>query len=140
LQTIPGLAGAPDVAVEVIGAKPSTSGRPAILHIHGGGMISGRARNMTAFCQTLSAEFDAVVVNVDYRLAPETPFPGPVLDNYAALEWMAANAEITRHRSRADRRDGESAGGGACSAGRAYGARSRQGAGPPPRHALSDAR
>ena len=92
LQTIPGLAGAPDVAVEVIGAKPSTSGRPAILHIHGGGMISGRARNMTAFCQTLSAEFDAVVVNVDYRLAPETPFPGPVFDNYAALEWMAANA------------------------------------------------
>lgn len=40
----------------------------------------------------LAAEFDCVVVNVDYRLAPETAFPGPVEDNYAALKWLHSNA------------------------------------------------
>ncbi|MBN8816251.1 MAG: alpha/beta hydrolase [Sphingomonas sp.] len=111
LQSIPGRRGDPDVAIQVIGAKPGVT-RPAMLHIHGGGMISGRAQNMTAFCQTIAAEFDCVVVNVDYRLAPETPFPGPVEDNYAALVWLHRNAAalgVDRTRIAVM---GESAGGG----------------------------
>lgn len=92
LLTTPGPRGAPDVRVELIGAKPSGPARPAILHIHGGGFVSGRARNLTAFCQQLASEFDCVVVNVDYRLAPETPYPGPVEDNYAALTWLHRQA------------------------------------------------
>jgi acetyl esterase/lipase len=40
----------------------------------------------------LAIEHDCVVVSVDYRLCPETPFPGPQEDNYAALRWLADNA------------------------------------------------
>lgn len=112
MQIVPASSGVPPVPIEVIGAKSSSRARPAILHIHGGGMISGRARNMTAFSQTLSAEFDAVVVNVDYRLSPETPYPGPVLDNYAALEWMVKNAAQLGIDPARIAIMGESAGGG----------------------------
>lgn len=112
LRTIRGPAGAPPVAIELISPGPSATLRPAILHIHGGGMISGRARNLTAFCQSLAAEFGAVVINVDYRLSPETPYPGPVLDNYAALEWMAANAQSLGIDPARIAVMGESAGGG----------------------------
>lgn len=112
-RTIPGRRGDPDVAIQLIGAKPGASTlRPAILHIHGGGMVSGRAQNMTAFCQTVADEFDCVIVNVDYRLAPETPYPGPVEDNYAALAWLDAHAAtlgVDRARIAVM---GESAGGG----------------------------
>lgn len=117
-RTVPGPPGAPPVAVEVIGAFASAEARagaprrPAILHIHGGGMISGRARNMTAFSQSLAETFDAVVVNVDYRLAPETPWPGPVLDNVAALEWMVAQADELGIDPARIAVMGESAGGG----------------------------
>lgn len=112
LRTIPGPASAPPVTIELISPGPSATPRPAILHIHGGGMISGRARNLTAFCQKLVEEFGAVVVNVDYRLAPETPYPGPVLDNYAALEWIAANAQSLGIDPARIAVMGESAGGG----------------------------
>jgi acetyl esterase/lipase len=92
LLTVPGRRGDPGVPVELIGAAPKGQLRPAILHIHGGGFVSGKARNLTAFCQQLASEFDCVVVNVDYRLAPETPYPGPVEDNYAALAWLHREA------------------------------------------------
>ncbi|MES2042685.1 MAG: alpha/beta hydrolase [Pseudomonadota bacterium] len=112
-RTVPGKRGDPDVAIQLIGAKAGTPApRPAILHIHGGGMVSGRAQNMTVFCQTIAAEFDCVVVNVDYRLSPETPYPGPVEDNYAALAWLYRNAAalgVDRTRIAVM---GESAGGG----------------------------
>ncbi len=88
IRMIPGRAGDPDVPVEVIGIRSADRPRPAILHLHGGGFVSGRARNLTTFCQQLSTEFDCVVVNVDYRLSPETAYPGPVEDNYAALKWL----------------------------------------------------
>ncbi|WP_298291250.1 alpha/beta hydrolase fold domain-containing protein [Novosphingobium sp.] len=112
MQIVPASSGVPPVPIEVIGAKLSSRPRPAILHIHGGGMVSGRARNSTAFSQMLAAEFDAVVVNVDYRLSPETPFPGPVLDNYAALEWMVKNASQLGIDTTRIAIMGESAGGG----------------------------
>ncbi|MGI4880204.1 MAG: alpha/beta hydrolase, partial [Janthinobacterium lividum] len=76
-RNVPGRRGDPPVAVQVIGVRPGAAPRPAILHIHGGGMVSGRAQNNTGFCQTVAAELDCVIVNVDYRLSPETPFPGP---------------------------------------------------------------
>jgi acetyl esterase/lipase len=112
VRTIPGPKGAPEVGIELIGVRQRAAPAPVVLHIHGGGMISGRARNLTAFCQALAAEFDCVVVNVDYRLAPETPFPGPVEDNYAALAWIAAHAAELGIDPRRIAVMGESAGGG----------------------------
>jgi acetyl esterase len=67
--------------------------RPAILHIHGGGMVIGSAHGFRRGAAAMAIAGDAVVVSVDYRLAPETPFPGPQEDCYAALLWLFANAD-----------------------------------------------
>ena len=111
-RTVPGAAGAPPVPVVVIGAKAGGARRPAILHIHGGGMILGRVADTIVASQRLAAELDCLVVEVDYRLAPETPFPGPLEDCYSALSWLYDNAAalgVDRARIAVM---GESAGGG----------------------------
>ncbi|MFN7107362.1 MAG: alpha/beta hydrolase [Brevundimonas sp.] len=112
-RTAPGLRGQPDVGFELIGAKPAgASLRPAIVHIHGGGFILGRVGDTTVMCQALATEFDCVVANVDYRLAPETQFPGPMEDCYAVLSWVHAHAEALGVDPARVAVMGESAGGG----------------------------
>lgn len=111
LRSIPGASGDPDVPVVVIGQR-SAKPRPAILYIHGGGYILGRAVYAIAFCQEMATRHDCLVVSVDYRLAPETRFPGALEDNYAALRWIHDNADqlgVDRKRIAVM---GESAGGG----------------------------
>jgi acetyl esterase/lipase len=89
--TVPGPQGAPDVAVEV--SRPSTTGPvPAVLWIHGGGYVLGSAEQDRPKAERFAAELGHVVVSVDYRLAPETPYPGPVEDCCAALTWLHDNA------------------------------------------------
>ena len=111
-RMIPGAAGAPDVHVVVIGVAAEAPPRPAVLHIHGGGYIVGTVAEDIASLQRLSAAQGCVVVSVDYRLAPETRFPGSLEDNYAALRWLYANAkELGVDRNRIALL-GESAGGG----------------------------
>jgi acetyl esterase/lipase len=100
-RTIPGAAGAPDVHIVVIGVVKDAPPRPAVLHIHGGGYIVGSAAEDIASLQQLSAAHGCAVVSVDYRLAPETRFPGSLEDNYAAVRWLHANAVelgVDRHR------------------------------------------
>ncbi|MEO6093705.1 MAG: alpha/beta hydrolase [Novosphingobium sp.] len=84
----------PDGAVSVFwfDPEPSAKDRPALLHIHGGGMVIGSARLMPHGPSTLAASIGLPVASVEYRLAPETPFPGPQEDCYAALAWMARDA------------------------------------------------
>ncbi|MFF1903519.1 alpha/beta hydrolase [Kitasatospora sp. NPDC058218] len=96
-RTVPGPAGSPDVAVRVYrptgsGTGEGGAGRPGILYIHGGGMITGSVRTDHRQVLPLVEAVDAVVVSVDYRLAPEHPHPAPVEDCYAALCWMADHA------------------------------------------------
>jgi acetyl esterase/lipase len=111
-RRIPGPPGAPDVNVIVIGAAADSAPRPGILHIHGGGYIVGSAAGSIEPLQRLCASHGCVAVSVDYRLAPETPFPGSLEDNYAALRWLHANArELGIDRGRIGLL-GESAGGG----------------------------
>ncbi|MFP5205684.1 MAG: alpha/beta hydrolase [Acidobacteriota bacterium] len=107
---VPGAKGAPDVRVYVVGDSPGAS-KPAVLHIHGGGYIlmSGA---ITPAETELAKELDCVVVSVDYRLAPETKFPGSLEDNYAALRWMNENAKQLGIDTSRIAVKGESAGGG----------------------------
>ncbi len=110
-QMIPGPAGAPQVKVYVCGDAPGAS-KPAILHIHGGGYILGSAFGSRHDIQDLATAHNCVAVTVEYRLAPETRFPGSLEDNYAALRWMHTNAkELGIDVSRIAVK-GESAGGG----------------------------
>lgn len=112
-RTVPGPKGAPDVPIIVINSG-SRSGalRPAILHIHGGGYTGGAAAQSIPAQQTLAAALDCVIATVDYRLAPGTPFPGSLEDNYAALAWLRGNAAELGVDAARIAVMGESAGGG----------------------------
>ncbi|ELZ42143.1 alpha/beta hydrolase fold-3 domain protein [Halorubrum californiense DSM 19288] len=62
----------------------------ALVHLHGGGWTLGTLDSVDGICRELSDRADAVVVSVDYRLAPEHPFPVAVDEAAAAVEWVAA--------------------------------------------------
>jgi acetyl esterase/lipase len=82
-----------------------------LLHMHGGGFMMTDPMLMTQL-QGIATDCHCVVVSVDYRLAPETRYPGSLEDNYAALKWVHAHAEeLGMDRSRIAV-GGESAGGG----------------------------
>src|SRR6478735_252949 len=66
--------------------------RPVVLNFHGGGFALGSARQCDWICSIVAADVDAVVVSVDYRLAPAHKFPAAVEDCYDALIWTAAHA------------------------------------------------
>ena len=107
---------APDVRVIVTRPKAAGTGHPGILHIHGGGYVMGTAEMTVPTDAAYATQFGATVVSVDYRLAPETPHPGPVEDCYAALAWMHAQAaELGVDRGRIAV-TGASAGGGLAAA------------------------
>ena len=70
----------------------SRTPRPVVLNFHGGGFVLGSARQCDWSCSIVAKELDAVVVSVDYRLAPTHRFPAGVEDCYDALQWTAAHA------------------------------------------------
>lgn len=89
---------------------------PAIYHIHGGGYVGGAAAPLEFMHRPMAEALGCVIVTVDYRLAPETPHPGPVEDCYAGLAWLFANAlELNVDPARIGVM-GESAGGGLAAA------------------------
>ena len=63
-----------------------------IVWIHGGGWIMGNLTSYDPLCRALANRAGAVVASVDYRLAPESQFPGPVEDCEAALRWVASRS------------------------------------------------
>jgi acetyl esterase/lipase len=110
---VPGPAGAPDVRVVVYSPPGGTSGlKPGYLHIHGGGYVMGSPEMFDMQSRVVVRDVGCVVVSVDYRLAPDTPHPGPVEDCYAALKWFYANAASLGVDAKRIAIGGESAGGG----------------------------
>jgi acetyl esterase/lipase len=97
-RTVPGPEGGPDVALIVIRPTTTAAPAPALYHVHGGGMFGGSARDALGSVLDLAEVVGAAVVSVDYRLAPETPHPGPVEDCYAGLVWTAAEGGFDRDR------------------------------------------
>jgi acetyl esterase len=66
--------------------------RPVVVNIHGGGFVFGSARQGDWTCSIVADELDAVVVSVDYRLAPTHRFPAAIEDCQDALAWVAEEA------------------------------------------------
>ena len=91
-EMVPASGEQPAVPV-VVYDRPGRS-RPsgALLWIHGGGLVMGTPAVSDDVCSRFASELDLVVVSVDYRLAPEHPFPAGLHDCFAALEWLHANA------------------------------------------------
>ncbi|TVY52508.1 Carboxylesterase NlhH [Lachnellula cervina] len=71
---------------------PAKEPRNAIYYIHGGGMILGTRHLMLQEAFPWAKELDAVLISVEYRLAPEHPHPAPVEDCYAGLKWVSENS------------------------------------------------
>jgi acetyl esterase len=113
---ISGPDGAPDVPLRIF--KPAGSGAnlPAIFHMHGGGYVAGSATMMDLANAARAVQYQAVLVSVDYRLAPDHPFPCAIEDCYAGLRWLAANAGHLGVNPDRIAIMGESAGGGLAAA------------------------
>lgn len=90
-------------------ARPAS---PALLWMHGGGMIIGSPQQNDRAMFDLVRELGIVVVSVDYRLAPQHPFPAPLDDCHAALKWTHANPHVLGIDPERIAIGGESAGGG----------------------------
>ena len=86
---------------------------PALLWIHGGGYVTGSAAMNDRAVRKMAAHLGALAASVEYRLAPEHPYPAALDDCYAALQWLAARDDIDRRRILIA---GKSAGGGLAAA------------------------
>jgi acetyl esterase/lipase len=91
-RLVPGRNGDPDVAVRVHRERGVTEPRPALISIHGGGYVIGSHLGDDGRFDKWSPALRCTGISVGYRLAPETPFPGPLEDCYTALAWAYRNA------------------------------------------------
>src|SRR5215218_4785094 len=102
-----------DVSVHVFRPASARPRSPALMWIHGGGMVLGDAAQDSGFCRRIADQLNIVVVSVEYRRAPEHPFPMPLEDCYTALQWLARQPDIDPARIAVG---GASAGGGLAAA------------------------
>ncbi|MFF7356654.1 MULTISPECIES: alpha/beta hydrolase fold domain-containing protein [Streptomyces] len=93
-RAVPGPDGAPDISLLLCRPARTRSAAPlpVLYHVHGGGMMLGTCRAGVDQPLAWARELGAVVVSVEYRLAPEHPHPAPVEDVYAGLLWTAGHA------------------------------------------------
>ncbi|NUO46292.1 MAG: alpha/beta hydrolase [Streptomyces sp.] len=117
-RTVPGPEDAPEISLLICrpAAPPTAGPRPVVYHVHGGGMVIGNNRVGVDVPLAWAKETDAVVVSVEYRLAPEHPHPAPVEDVYAGLVWTAEHAAELGADPERIVIAGASAGGGLCAA------------------------
>jgi acetyl esterase/lipase len=91
-RAVPGPEGAPDISVRIYRPVNASGTLPGVYFIHGGGMVLGNVEGESAVAEQVCEQVGAVVVSVEYRLAPEDPHPAQSEDCYAGLVWMARNA------------------------------------------------
>jgi len=92
-RMVPGPEGAPDIRVRIYRPADTSGALPGLYWIHGGGMVIGRLEDEDLRVKALVEQVGCVAVSVDYRLAPEHPYPAPVEDCYAALVWASERAD-----------------------------------------------
>lgn len=102
-----------NVSVRVLRPRGADGLRPGVLFIHGGGYLIGSAAMGDGMCRTIVARLGAVAASVEYRLAPQHPYPAPLEDCYCALQWLAGQPDVDPGRIAVV---GESAGGGLAAA------------------------
>jgi len=90
---------------------PSHAALPALLYLHGGGFVIGGIETHDSLCRQLALRAGVAVVSLDYRLAPEHPFPAAVEDSWAAMRALAGNATALGLRGGPIAVGGDSAGG-----------------------------
>ena len=106
----PAVSGAPDPAVALADIYLPASGgpvrarlyarrgepraRPILLWLHGGGFVAGSVRDIDHVCSRLAHLGELLVVSLEYRLAPEHPFPAALHDTYDAMTWLAASGAL----------------------------------------------
>jgi acetyl esterase len=105
----------PPVAVRVYEPASRADALPAIVFLHGGGFVAGNLDSEHPDAARLAVEVGALTLSVDYRLAPEHPFPAALEDGYRALEWLVEGTPFAIDRQRVAVR-GSSAGGGLAAA------------------------
>lgn len=84
---------------------------PVLLYLHGGGFVVGGIDTCEAMCRRIAQQSGAAVVAIDYRLAPEHPFPAGLDDSFAALQWLVAEGVSLGLDPRRIAVGGDSAGG-----------------------------
>lgn len=89
---VPGPPGGPAVRVALWRPVGAAGALPLLVHLHGGGLVAGAVLDDAPAFLDLAAAAGAVLASVDYRLAPEAPYPAAVEDVYAALCWLTATA------------------------------------------------
>lgn len=91
-RRIPGHGDSPDVVVHIYRSKSLAGPVPCVLRIHGGGFVVGSVLGDLPLARYLATHIDAVVVSVEYRLAPEDPYPAGLHDCFATFAWIHDNA------------------------------------------------
>lgn len=81
------------ILVQVYKRADAVGKKKAMLFVHGGGFIGGEVEAKANQCKYLAEQADIVVVSPEYRLSPETPYPGAICDIMGTLDWMIKNAE-----------------------------------------------
>jgi len=100
------------VRLVVLRPRDRPGALPVIYHVHGGGMVVGTPWDVLPSLAPLALDLGAAVVSVDYRLAPEHPYPAAIDDVYGGLVWLHRNAERLALDPRRIIIQGVSAGGG----------------------------
>ncbi len=91
-RTLPGPDGAVGLRVYTPAAARAGDVLPGLIYFHGGGFVAGSLDTHDPICRSLTNASGCRVLSVDYRLAPEHPFPAAIADGNAATAWIAAHA------------------------------------------------
>lgn len=109
---VPGPDGGPEVMMRIYQPEEGPDTLPALLWIHGGGYVLGTVQMDDIMAKNMVLAVNCVVASVEYRLAPEHPFPAPLDDCYSALKWLTHSADRIGINTARIAIGGASAGGG----------------------------
>lgn len=83
----------PDVEVVLLRPRAAVGPVPCLLHLHGGGLVTGGAWDDVVPLLGMAADLGCAIASVGYRLAPEHPYPAALEDAYGALQWLAREGD-----------------------------------------------